>query len=519
MTSPQTPQEAVIEYYDKEGSFDLVWNFVNLNGEVEAYEIQSLLILAAEHNYSNVDNKQREMENYAAKLESSIEKLAWSHTDHKFTKGELKTFLHHSKVLWKRLRKSLQKKIDDAWENESIHSALMEVLSTPSNKGSPRAYSRNSRSTSAQRYMNVPQQIEAPPKMQSPRPGMVPLQRWMKLAEQKPWGKNLMKKWRRQNVLDALTLDDITDEILKEFSVQKLQRVVLLKWKRQVLAGEDQQAGFSPSRSADRYQRSASARPANTPKSHLYQPSRSMDRRRMPASRSEGRSSSAARRVQQNRPRDPLVELFSHFDKATGWVDQGVLFDLMFSTLLVHRKRVMDANPNTPMPSREEIQPLVNGLVWEVMKRIDLQRSGFLSLQEYLKCAKMLIAEFEKIISKQKTEEIDSDSDDEVKNDVPAPVRKRVASNRTAVTPNAGMGSPTTRIKVDTHSSEFSKLGTEERKIGEELMVNVVKLCKVWNEKEGNTNQLLQFLKHSIQRAEEQLRQLNTSQLNLNTSI
>merc|ERR1719376_2019646 len=127
-----------------------------------------------------------------------------------------------------------------------------------------------------------------------------------------------------------------------------------------------------------------------------------MDRRRMPASRSEGRSSSAARRVQQNRPRDPLVELFSHFDKATGWVDQGVLFDLMFSTLLVHRKRVMDANPNAPMPSREEIQPLVNGLVWEVMKRIDLQRSGFLSLQEYLKCAKMLIAEFEKIISKQK---------------------------------------------------------------------------------------------------------------------
>ena len=45
------------------------------------------------------------------------------------------------------------------------------------------------------------------------------------------------------------------------------------------------------------------------------------------------------------------------------------------------------------------------------------------------------------------TEEIDSDSDDEVKNDVPAPVRKRVASTRTAVTPNAGMASPTTRIK------------------------------------------------------------------------
>ena len=40
-----------------------------------------------------------------------IWELAWSHTDHKFTKGELKTFLHHSKVLWKRLRKSLQSKI------------------------------------------------------------------------------------------------------------------------------------------------------------------------------------------------------------------------------------------------------------------------------------------------------------------------------------------------------------------------------------------------------------------------
>jgi len=222
--------------------------------------------------------------------------------------------------------------------------------------------------------------------------------------------------------------------------------------------------------------------------------------------------------VQQNRPRDPLVEIFSHYDKSTGWVDQGVLFDLMFSTLLVHRKKVMDANPSISMPSREEIQPLVNGLVWEVMKRIDLQRSGFLSLQEYLKAAKMLIAEFEKIISKQKTEEIDSDSDDEVKNDVPAPVRKKNPT-RPTVTPNAGMASPITRIKVDTHSGEFSKVDAEERKIGEELMVNVVKLCKVWNEKDGNTNQLLQFLKHSIQRAEEQLRQLNTSHLSLNTSI
>merc|ERR1719361_2717441 len=123
----------------------------------------------------------------------------------------------------------------------------------------------------------------------------------MKLAEQKPWGKNLMKKWKRQNVLDALSLEDITDEILKEFNVQKLQRVVLLKWKRQVLSGEDQQARFSPSRSVDRY-RSASAQPTRNPRSHLYQPSRSMGRMRMPPSRSEGRSSSS-RRVQGRQQR------------------------------------------------------------------------------------------------------------------------------------------------------------------------------------------------------------------------
>jgi len=488
MTTPQTPQDAVIEYYDKDGEFDLVWKFVNDNGEIEAYEIQSLLILTAEQRYSNIDNKQAELEKYAAKLEESIEKLRWSHTDHKFTKGELKTFLHHSKILWRRLKKSLQTKIDDAWENESIHSALMEALSMPSNP-SPR--SQISRSASAQRYMAVPQPqntVYQPPAKQNP------LQRWMKLAEQKPWGKSLMKKWRKQNVLDALTLEDITDEILRDFNVQKLQRVVLLKWKRQVLAGDDSSSGYSPSRSADRYVRSASARPA--PKLHQYQASRSVDRRQRP-SRSEGRSSSARRQTQsRNRP-DPLVELFAHFDKGSGWVDQGVLFDLMFSTLRVHRKRVLENSPHTPMLSKEEIQPLVNGLVWEVMKKIELQRSGFLSLQEYLKCSKLLIIEFEKIVAKQKSEPVDSDSDEEeeAKNDVPVVVRKTVSPQKQHNT-----------IKIQMPNHKLS----DERKIGEELMVNVVQLCKVWHTREGNTNQLVQFLKHSIDKAEADLRKLNT---------
>lgn len=480
--TPQTPQEAVIEYYDKGGSFDLIWNFVNDNGEIEAYEIQSLLILAAEHCYSNIDNKQKEMEKYAAKLESSIEKLHWSQTDHKFTRAELKTFLEPSKILWKRLRKSLQAKIDDAWENESIHSALMEVLSTP--KSSPQTF-RSSRSASATR-MPVPA-------ANSPKAN--PLQRWMKLAEQKPWGKSLMKKWKRQNVLDALNLEDITDEILKEFNVQKLQRVVLLKWKRQVLAGED--VRMSPSRSAERYTRSVSKGRTGhrTPKN--FQPSRSMDARRMPGT---GSRSSSVRRVAARR--DPLVELFGHFDKGSGWVDQGVLFDLMFSTLLVHRKRVLEASPSTSMPSKEEIQPLVNGLVWDVLKRIELQRSGFLSLQEYLKCAKLLIHEFEKIVSKQKNDQVDSDSDEEdVKNDAPDSCRKKNKSN-----PKNGSQS----AKSINHKYGISN----ERKIGEELMVNVVKLCKVWNERDGSTNQLVQFLKHSIEKAEKQIRELQLSSEN-----
>lgn len=503
MTSPQTPQEAVVEYYDKEGDFDLVWDFVNDNGEIEAYEIQALLILAAEQCYSSVNNKQKEMEKYAAKLEGSIEKLVWSHTDHRFTKGELKTYLHHTKTLWKRLRKSLQSKIDDAWENESIHSALMDVLTTaPSHKSSPRSYN-SSRSVSSQRY-HIP--LPSPHLKQPVASRTSPLQTWMKLAEQKPWGKNLMKKWRRQNVLDSLTLEDITDEILKDFNVQKLQRVVLLKWKRQVLSGDDQQAVFSPSRSLDRFPRSASSQPMHNPKAHLYQPSRSTGRMRMHPSRSEGRSGSgrSASSSRRPRPRDPLVELFSHFDKGKGWVDQGLLFDLMFSTLLVHRKRVMDANPNASMPSREEIQPLVNGLVWEVMKQIDLQRSGFLSLQEYIKCANLLIEEFEKIIAKQKADQVDSDSDEEVKNDTPD-LRKRMA----ATTPN-GPHSSTTKIRVDM-AGDFNNAGNVsagDRKIGEDLMVNVVKLCKVWNEREGSTNQLLQFLKHTIGRAEEHMAQL-----------
>jgi len=298
-----------------------------------------------------------------------------------------------------------------------------------------------------------------------------------------------MTEWKSQNVLDELTLEDITDDVLQDFQVQKLQRVVLLKWKRQVLEGKiDGNARLypTPSRSADRSSRGNSLLPPGrnnrNPASHLYTPGRSMDRRsvdrRYP-------SRTPIRQVRGQRG-GHLSELFAHFDKSTGWVDQTKLHELMFATLLVHRRRILDSDPHAPMLSKAEIRPLVNGLVWEVMKQIDQERGGYLSEPEYVQSAHLLIAEFDKVVAKAKSKP-ESDDSDEEKNDTAEVTKRSQQVNMTPVN------------------------GEEQRRIGQQLMMSVLRRCKTWNAEQGTSHQLVAQLKELILGAEHQLRRLEST--------
>lgn len=491
MSTPQTPQGAVIAYYEKGLSFDVLWNFVQDRNMVEAFEIQHLLQIAAETRFNEVKNKQNEMAHFAGQYERALEKVQWEGDQGIFSRNELKKFLKSCRHIWKTLGQSLQDKLEEAWEMQSMNSALMDVLGQPRPKSS-RSQARSQRGASKTRRVEKTQQRSSPQVFTKKLdPNVEPkLLEWMELAESKPWGKQLMKRWKSQpTVMDSLILQDIDDDVLQSFDVPKLQRVVLLKWKDQVLSGDGGKRGRSvPSRSADRYRRSTSAyrrRQPAAPQSHLYPPSRSQDNRRY-VSRSQGRrSASQGMRSTPRKPKDPLVELFSRFDTAgNGYVEQSQLHVLMFSTLLVHRQRQIEENPNLVLPTKEEIRPKVNSLVWDVLKQVDLKNSNFISLNEYLSASQILLTEWKKSLNQASTpgvtslKGVDEDSDDD---DTTSPRPKQTQHN--------------------------------ERAVGQELMIQVVKLCKVWNEKQGTTQQLIQYLKQTLQNSEKKLENLNQTNI------
>lgn len=298
-------------------------------------------------------------------------------------------------------------------------------------------------------------------------------------------------------MIDSLNLEYIDDEVLASFDVPKLQRVVLLKWKDQVLADGAQmpQRGF-PSRSADRYGRSNSAyrrrAPPNEVASHLYPPNsarstRSVDshRRRQLSSRSQGRRSGSARRGTPRKPKDPFIELFSRFDsEGNGYVEQAKLHVLMFSTLLVHRQKQLEENPSLDLPTKEEIRPKVNSLLWDVLKQVDFSKSGYISLDEYLTASGILLVEWKKSLSQgdqQNTYDAESDDDSDDENEMQR-----------------------TKSHLDQQ---------QERAIGQELMIQTVKLCKVWNEKQGTTRLLIQYLKQTLEQSEKKLKDLHQTSI------
>jgi len=177
------------------------------------------------------------------------------------------------------------------------------------------------------------------------------------------------------------------------------------------------------------------------------------------------------------------VELFSRFDTGgNGYVEQAQLHVLMFSTLLVHRQRQLEENPDLDLPTKEEIRPKVNSLLWDVLKQVDFAKSNFISLNEYLTASQILLAEWKKSLTQDST----------------------LTGNNGAEDSDDEDGTPRKKSKYDQQ---------QERAVGQELMIQVVKLCKVWNEKQGTTQQLIQYLKQTLEASEKKLEEISQTSI------